>query len=109
MTAGGESLKVSRTPEGVRFAIHVSPRARKARVGGQHGDALRVAVTAPPVDGGANRAVLEALAKALGLRRGELAIASGERGRSKVIVAAGDPAELERRLRDLAEGQDEGG
>lgn len=102
MTHPDESLRVARTPEGVRFAIHVTPRARKARVGGLHGGALRVAVTAPPVEGQANRACVAALAEALGLARGALAIARGERGRSKSIVARGDPARLERRLRALA-------
>ena len=102
LTAGGESLKVSRTPEGVRFAIHVTPRARKPRVGGLYGSALRVAVAAPPVDGAANQAILIALAQALGLRRGDLAISSGEHGRGKGIVARGDPARLEARLRELA-------
>jgi len=59
-------------------------------------------VTAPPVEGSANRACLEALAQALSLRRGDLAIGSGQRGRRKAIVAHGDPARLERRLRGLA-------
>ena len=104
MTTAGESLKVSRTPEGVRFAIHVSPRSRRARVGGLHGDALRVAVGAPAVEGAANRACLGALADALGLRPGNLEIRSGERGRAKTILSRGDPEQLERRLRELAGG-----
>jgi uncharacterized protein YggU (UPF0235/DUF167 family) len=54
------------------------------------------------VEGQANRACVAALAEALGLARGALAIARGERGRSKAIVARGDPARLERRLRALA-------
>lgn len=104
MTPGSGNLNVARTPEGVRFSIHVTPRARASRVGGLHGDALRVAVTAPPVEGAANRAVVEALAVALGLRRGDLEVASGQRGRRKAIVARGDPDRLEARLRALAGG-----
>ncbi|NNL66385.1 MAG: YggU family protein [Myxococcales bacterium] len=91
-----------RTPDGVRFAIHVSPRARKARVGGLHGDALRVAVRAPPVEGEANRACVAALAEALGVARREVRIVSGERGRRKTVEASGDPPQLERRLQELA-------
>jgi uncharacterized protein (TIGR00251 family) len=85
----------------VSFFIHVSPRARKARVGGLHGDALRVAVTAPPVEGEANRACVEALARALGLPRDAVRIASGQRGRRKRVVAEGDPGRLARRLQEL--------
>jgi uncharacterized protein (TIGR00251 family) len=102
LTPGAGDLNVARTPEGVRFTIHVTPRARVRRVGGLHGDALRVAVTAPPVEGAANRAVVEALAEALGLRRGDLQVASGARGRRKAVVARGDPERLERRLLALA-------
>jgi uncharacterized protein (TIGR00251 family) len=85
----------------VSFVIHVSPRARKARVGGLHGDALRVAVTAAPVEGEANRACVAALAEALGLRREALRIASGQRGRRKRVVASGDPERLAQRLGEL--------
>jgi len=102
LTAGQQNPKVSRTPEGVRFEVHVSPRARRERVGGLHGAALRVAVTAPPVEGEANRACIEALARALSLRRREVRILSGEHGRDKRVEASGDPDELEARLRALA-------
>lgn len=102
MTSPGGNPKVSRTSEGVRFAIHVSPRARKARVGGLYGDALRVAVTAPPVEGEANRACVAALALALGIGRREVRIVSGERGRRKTVHASGDALQLEGRLQELA-------
>jgi len=104
LTPGAGSLNVARTPEGVRFSIHVTPRARVPRVGGRHGGALRVAVSAPPVEGAANRAVVEALAAALGLRRGDLEIVAGERGRGKAVVARGDAGRLEARLLALADG-----
>ena len=102
MTEAEQGLKVSPAPQGVRFAIHVSARARKARVGGLHGDALRVAVAAPPVEGAANQACVAALAKALGLAKREIEIAAGARSRRKQIVARGRPTALERRLRELA-------
>jgi len=104
LTAGAGSLNVARTPEGVRFSIHVTPRARVPRVGGRHGGALRVAVSAPPVEGAANRAVVAALAEALGLRRSDLEVVSGERGRSKTVVARGDAGQLEACLLALADG-----
>ena len=57
-------------PEGALVVdIHVVPRSSRAAVGPAMGDRLRVAVTAPPVDGAANAAVIEALARAFGVRR----------------------------------------
>ncbi|MBP2338345.1 DUF167 domain-containing protein [Saccharothrix coeruleofusca] len=76
---------------GLRFGVRVKPGARRDAVGGRWGDgALVVAVAAPAVEGKANEAVRKALAKAFGVRRQDVAIASGERGRDKVVVI--DPA-----------------
>ena len=81
---------------GLRIDILVVPRSSRTSVGPMIGDRLRVAVTAPPVDGEANAAVIDAVAKAFGVRRAAVAIAHGERGRRKtLIVDGGDPAVLE--------------
>jgi uncharacterized protein len=69
--------------------IQVVPRASRAAVGPLVGDRLRVAVTAPPVDGAANAAVVEALADAFGVRRSAVTIVHGERGRRKTVRVAG--------------------
>ena len=53
------------------------------------GDRLRVAVTAPPVDGEANAAVIEAVAEAFGVRRAAVSIVHGERGRRKTLAVEG--------------------
>lgn len=95
---------MSRAPDGVVFWIHVSPRARREQVGGLHGDALRVAVQAPPVEGEANAACGRALARALGVSRGSVALDPASRSRRKRVRVAGDPAGLEARLRALAAG-----
>ena len=80
----------------MRFAIHVRPGARRDHVGGLHGVALLVAVRARAVDGAANAAVVAVLGAALGVRRGDVEIVSGHRGRDKVVEVAGaDPATLE--------------
>lgn len=64
------------------------------------GDRLRVSVTAPPVDGEANAAVIGALAKAFGVRRSAVAVVHGERGRRKTVLIEGaDAAALEALLR----------
>ncbi|HLK91594.1 MAG TPA: DUF167 domain-containing protein [Polyangia bacterium] len=69
--------------------ILVVTRASRTAVGPMVGDRLRVAVTAPPVDGAANAAVVEALAEAYGVRRADVAIVRGERGRRKTVRIAG--------------------
>lgn len=82
---------------GLTFDIQVVPRASRTAVGPMVGERLRVAVTAPPVDGAANAAVIEALADAFGVRRAAVAIVRGERGRRKTVsIAGGSRAVLER-------------
>ena len=89
----------------LRFGVRVKPGARRVAVGGRWagsaaGDALVVAVAAPAVEGKANEAVRDALAAAFGVRRRDVAIVTGERGRDKVVeVAGGDPARLTELLR----------
>ena len=79
--------------------VQVVPRASRTAVGPAVGDRLRVAVTSPPVDGAANAAVIEALAKAFGVRRAAVAIVRGERGRRKTMrIAGATRATLERIL-----------
>jgi uncharacterized protein (TIGR00251 family) len=57
------------TADGVALDVLVQPRASRAKLGPIHGDRIKVAVTAPPVDGEANAAVIELVAKALGVAR----------------------------------------
>lgn len=92
----------------MRFAVRVKPGAGRTAVGGRwpapEGDALIVAVAAPAVAGKANEAVRRALAEAFGLRRQQVTIVRGERGRDKVIELDPAPPEAESilaRLLDL--------
>ena len=62
------------------------------------GDRLRVAVTAPPVDGAANAAVIEALADAFGVRKASVTIVRGETGRRKTVRVEGATAGMLQRL-----------
>ena len=92
----------------VTFAVRVRPGASRTAVGGSYdgalGPALVVAVSAPAVEGRANRAVLEAVAAALGLRRGQVAVRSGDRGRDKLLTVADPPADLPDRVLALRNG-----
>jgi len=69
--------------------VHVVPGARRAGVTGLHGDALRVRVTARPVEGAANRELLRLLARLLGVRSADLALEAGARGREKRVRVRG--------------------
>jgi uncharacterized protein (TIGR00251 family) len=80
-------LKQSAT--GVSFAVKVHPRARKDAITGIVGDALKLALTAPPVDGKANQAVIEFFADLFAISRSSITIASGETSRNKVIRVSG--------------------
>jgi len=82
----------------ILFDILVAPRASRSKVGPLVGERLRVAVSAPPVEGKANAAVIEVLAEALGVKRHEVTIASGERGKRKRVRVAGIGPEVLRRL-----------
>jgi hypothetical protein len=75
--------------EGVSFAVKVRPRAKKDAITGELGDALKVSLTAPPVDGRANDACIDFFAKILKVPRSSITIASGAGSRNKVIRVTG--------------------
>ena len=81
-----------------RFAVRVKPGAKREAVGGSHGDALIVAVSAPAIEGKANEAVRKALAKAFGVRKQDVTIVTGERGRDKVVEVPDASARLQELL-----------
>ena len=84
----------------VGFAVKVQPRARKNAITGMVGDALKLALTAPAVDGRANKACIEFFANLLEVPRSSVTIAFGETSRNKVVRIAGLSAdEVRRRLR----------
>jgi uncharacterized protein len=78
---------------GATFAVKVHPRAKKNSVSGELGDALKLSLTAPPVEGRANQACIEFVAELLSVPRSSVSIAMGESSRQKVIRVAGLSAE----------------
>ncbi|WP_438811182.1 DUF167 domain-containing protein [Rhodopirellula halodulae] len=90
-----------------RFRVRVTPKAKKASVGGVHDGALKVSVHAVPENGKANRAVVASLAKWFGISKSRLAIVSGDTSRQKTVeVQFASDAELQsamERLRAAAE------
>jgi uncharacterized protein (TIGR00251 family) len=85
-------------PGGVRLRLRVQPRASRTEVAGRHGDAIRIRVAAPPVDGAANEAIVRFLAERLGVPRAAVRLERGATGRSKVVSVAGLDAETAARL-----------
>jgi hypothetical protein len=81
----------------VTFAVKVHPRARKNAITGEIGDALKVSLTAPPVEGRANEACIEFFANLLKVARSSVTIASGQTSGSKIIRVTGISAEEVRR------------
>lgn len=98
----------SRTATGVRLRLRVQPRSSRDRVAGLHGDAIKLQVTAPPVEGAANEAVVDLVARWLGVARRAVSLAQGQTARDKVVdVASEHPADLalavERALAELVD------
>jgi uncharacterized protein (TIGR00251 family) len=92
-------ISIQDTVGGAVFTVKLHPRAKKNAVTGIVGDALKLAVTAPPVDGRANEACIEFFANLFAVPRSSITIASGETSRRKVLRVAGlSAAELRRRL-----------
>ena len=82
-------IPIRDSPSGVSFAVRVHPRAKKNAITGELGEALKVSLTTPPVEGRANEACIEFFAKLLRVPRSSVTIASGQTSRNKVIRVAG--------------------
>jgi uncharacterized protein len=94
-----EGRPFSAARDGIRLAVRLTPKAASDRVAGVVADghggwALKAAVTAPPIDGRANAALLRLLAQHFGLRPSDLAVIGGAGSRTKTIAIKGDPALL---------------
>ena len=72
----------------ITIDILVQPRASRARIGPMHDGRLKIAVTAPPVDGEANAAVVELIARRLGIARGDVEVIAGASSRRKTLRIA---------------------
>ncbi len=92
-------IPVQESARGITFAVKVHPRARKNAITGTMGDALKLALTAPPVEGRANQAAIEFFADLFEIPRSSVTIASGETSRNKVVLISGmNRAAVEQRL-----------
>jgi len=82
-------LRIREQDGAITFEVRVAPRASRNRVVGIQDGALKVALTAPPIDGAANEALRKLLAKALGVAKSDVEILRGDRARTKVLRVHG--------------------
>lgn len=88
--------------DGVTLRLHIQPGAKKTEVVGMHGEALKIRLAAPPVDGKANACLLAFLADQLGVARSAVSLVSGEASRAKRVRINGvDPALVRRSFLSL--------
>ena len=100
---------IEKTEEGILFSVFVQPRSSKNQIVGRHGDALKIKLTAPPVEGAANKMCVKFIAGELGLPRSSVELVSGQSSRTKRLrvnpAASGKGkmtvAALARRIEDL--------
>lgn len=99
MAPGENAPWVVSQKDGARLTLHIQPRGSRNAVEGVHGDALKVRLTAPPVDGAANEALIRFLAGELGVSRSALTLVSGSTSRRKTVAVEGlGPEQVRARL-----------
>lgn len=76
----------------ISVSVYVQPRASKSEIAGMHGDALKIRLAAPPVDGAANEALIAFIAKRVGVSKSAVRIAAGDKSRRKTVeIITDDP------------------
>jgi len=89
-------------PEGIVLRVRAAPGARRAGIAGEHQGQLKIAVTQPPEKGKANKALVAELAEALGVRKSQVVLLSGETSHDKrFLIRETSRAAIEKRLREL--------
>ena len=84
-----EGLRVTETPEGIVFTVHVQPRASRSEICGPKDGELKLRLTSPPVEDAANKQCVELIAKALGIAKSRVSIRAGAKSRHKVVKVEG--------------------
>ena len=82
-------MAITAIPSGVRIQFHVQPRASRTEITGKHGDAFKVRLAAPPVDGAANEALLRFIAERLGVPVRAVSLERGATSREKTVTVEG--------------------
>ena len=85
----GSPLSIRETAAGAVFRIRVVPRASRSGIAGIQNDALKLRITAPPVEGKANEECIRLLAETLGVKKGQVTIIAGHASRTKTVAVDG--------------------
>lgn len=93
---------VSKTPDGLLLRLYTQPKASRDSLVGLHGDELKVAITAPPVDGKANSHLITFLAKQFRVPKSQVVLVKGETSRHKQIKIV-DPQQIPTEVAALTE------
>lgn len=98
-------MDIQEHPDGVVLKIKVQPRGSKNGINGMFGDAVKVSLTAPPVDGAANAACIEFFASILNIPKNRVKITAGHTGRIKLVKFYGlSRKDLQGRLQGMVTG-----
>ena len=89
MAGLGDTEPITSEKEGVRLRVRVQPRSSRTAIEVQPDGAIRVALSAPPVEGEANAALREAISRALRVAKSSVTVVSGLRSREKSLLVAG--------------------
>jgi TIGR00251 family protein len=95
-------VRLRESKNGLTFDIQVIPHASRAEIVGAQEGALKIKVTAPPVEGAANEACIKLLAKELGLKKSQMEISSGAKSRKKTVMIKDiSKTELETKINNI--------
>lgn len=90
---------IKETSEGVLLTLKVLPRSSRCGIVGLHGDAWKIKVTSPPVEGRANEEIVAFLSETLGIKKGQVTIVSGHTSQRKTVAITGcNRQDLERHV-----------
>jgi uncharacterized protein len=79
-------MHLTETADGIRFQVAVQPKSSRNLIVGAHGEALKIQLKAPPVEGAANRMLIQLVAKVLKVPKSAVAIVSGQTSRIKLLL-----------------------
>ena len=94
-------IRVTETAQGITFNVRVVPRASRSEIAGEFDGALRVRLSAPPVEGAANRQLIELLAKELKVPQNSVDIVAGSASKSKIVRICNVTDDARERLKRL--------
>jgi uncharacterized protein len=84
-----DMVNIRETEHGIVFPVHIVPRSAKCEIAGVQGDALKLKITAPPVEGQANTECIRFLSHILGIKKKQVRILSGHKSKKKMVAIEG--------------------